>query len=87
MDRKEELHRRLSMLDREMAEIKKELRQIAEDACPIKVGMVVIYKGLEHRVTQIDRPEWNWVYGNPRKKDGTWGTATRHLLGCKPAQS
>lgn len=72
------------MVSREMDEIKAELRRIAEDECPIKVGMIVKSEGKEYRVTKIDKPEWNWVYGVPRLKDGTWGVAARHVLGCEP---
>lgn len=49
----------------------------------ITIGTVVISRdGVEHRVTSISA-SWGmpWLMGNPRKKDGTWGTAERHLYG------
>jgi hypothetical protein len=73
-DRADALHKELQGVEAEIFDLKTSL-------CPVKVGDVVSYRGLEFKVTEIDRPEWSWVYANPRKKDGSWGTAKRHLLG------
>ena len=52
------------------------------------VGMIVHFKGAEYRVSQFDpspRCLMNngkpWAKGNPKKKDGTFGKAERHLFG------
>lgn len=63
--------------------VEEHIRALKLAACPIKVGDIVRYKrdGKEYRVIEVDRPEWKWVYANPRKADGSWGTQRRHLLG------
>jgi len=72
--------------------LKKELRRAQERLLVLKkdlakrdfgveVGSVVNYKGIEHRVTDVD-PRWRgkpWLSGNPRKKNGEFGVAIRHL--------
>lgn len=48
----------------------------------VTVGSIVIYKGVEHKVTQVDT-RWGvdrpWLEGNPKRKDGSFGTARRNL--------
>ena len=50
----------------------------------VTVGSVVLYRGIEHKVTRvetrwgIDRP---WLEGNPKRKDGSFRTAHRNLFG------
>lgn len=79
---------KIKQLEERSAELRKQLFDIASEIfdlktslCPVKVGDVVTYRGEEFKVIAIDNPEWSWVYANPRKKDGSWGTAKRHLLG------
>jgi len=47
----------------------------------IQIGSTVTdRKGNEFRITVIDSSYGKpWLQGNPRKKDGTWGIANRHL--------
>lgn len=49
----------------------------------ITIGSIVVYKGVEHRVTEIDT-HWGldrpWLEGNPQRKDGSFGTARRNLF-------
>ena len=85
---------KIAALESRSAEIRKELFNIAAEIfdlkaslCPVKVGDVVVYRGEEFKVIAIDNPEWSWVYANPRRKDGSWGTAKRHLLGNLTAVS
>lgn len=57
-------------------------KHISELRWGVKVGDIVKdHKGLLHRVTLIvpwldGKP---WLDGNPMRKDGTFGTADRHL--------
>lgn len=55
---------------------------IAETKYGVKIGVVVTGPdSKKFRVTKVD-VRWNdrpWLEGNPLKKDGTWGTAVRHL--------
>lgn len=50
----------------------------------ITVGSIVVYRGVEHRVTKIET-HWGierpWLEGNPKRKDGIFGTAHRNLYG------
>jgi hypothetical protein len=50
-------------------------------AAGVSLGDVVVSKGKRYRVSSID-PSWDkaWVKGNPERKDGTFGTAERHLF-------
>jgi len=40
------------------------------------------YAGNQYRVVAID-PSWSkaWIVGNPKRKDGTFGSAERHIYG------
>lgn len=44
----------------------------------VTVGDIVLSKGIEYRVTHID-VRYDWLTGNPKKKDGSFGVAERHL--------
>lgn len=78
-----ELKTRERNLLNELSALRGEIVRLAEEDCPIKVGDVVLYKrdGKEYRVTKIDNPEWLWVIGVSRKKDGKWGKFDRRLFG------
>lgn len=76
-----ELEQRSTALRKELFEIAGEIFDLKASLCPVKVGDIVLYRKEEFKVIAIDNPEWSWVYANPRKKDGSWGTAKRHLLG------
>lgn len=50
----------------------------------VKAGLIVVSKGTEYEVTRVDTEHSfgfgkPWVSGNPKRKDGTWGTAHRNL--------
>lgn len=63
------------------AERKSLEEKIARIKFKVEIGDIVDGgDGKEYRVTSID-PRWSrpWVKGNPRKKDGTWGTSERYL--------
>jgi len=73
----------LRIKTQEVVKSRKDLQiQAAELQYGITVGSVVLgTDGKEYRVVTLDanygmKPR---VQGNPRKKDGTWGTAVRHL--------
>lgn len=49
----------------------------------IVLGQIVMYKGIEHKVVEIDA-SWHdmklpWLKGNARKKDGTFGIKVVHM--------
>lgn len=76
------LKSRVGDLRRQLTEAEDRLREAEIAQCPAKIGDIVTYRGQEHRVTEI-KPSWQkaWLMGNPRKKDGTFGIAERHLYG------
>ena len=63
--------------------INKEKLRLAEQEFGVKVGSIVKdSKGIEHQVTLVvatysGKP---WLEGNPKKKDGTFGTARRNIF-------
>jgi hypothetical protein len=62
------LHDQISNLN---AQERKLLLRKAEILHGVTIGAVVVYRGVEHRVTAIDVEMGNerpWVSGNPRKK-------------------
>jgi hypothetical protein len=74
-------------LDELLLEKRAERGKLQLEAIAIEFGVIVGSivtgrDGLEYRVTSIS-PAWKtpWLKGNPRKKDGTWGIAERHLYG------
>ena len=73
--------KRLSLL---ILDVQKRLHAALCELAGIKKGDIVLYKGVEHRITKIEtdygyRRDKPWVSGNPKKKDGTFGIAERHL--------
>lgn len=75
------LKSRVGDLQRQLNVAKAALLEAEIAAAPVKVGDIVTYRGVEHKVCEVD-PKWGttaWVKGNPRKKDGTWGIAVRAL--------
>lgn len=69
-------------LGKVLDEIRAEKLRIVQERYGIKVGSIVITKGEEYRITEIDT-HWDppWVSGNPKKKDGTWSKAVRNIYG------
>ncbi len=74
-------------LDELLLEKRAERRQLQLEAVEMEFGVIAgsIVKGrdgLEYRVTSISLScKKPWIKGNPRKKDGTWSNAERHLYG------
>ena len=64
-------------------EIRSVRLQLAERTYGVRLGCIVRYRGVEHRVTKIRvfRVGVPWLEGNPKKKDGTFGTSHRNLYG------
>jgi hypothetical protein len=62
--------------------LKEELLASARESFGIAIGDIVIYQGKRHRVVTA-KPFCGelWLTGNPERKDGTFGTAERHLYG------
>ena len=62
--------------------ITKEKLRISEQQFGVRIGSIVkTRQGIEHKVTEVNvnfggKP---WIEGNPKKKDGTFGTARRNL--------
>lgn len=75
----DDLRVQMSTLESERHNLK---LKIAELEYGVTVGCVVVdLEGAEFQVTRVDvRPTRRpWIEGNPKKKDGTWGTAKRNL--------
>jgi hypothetical protein len=70
----------------ELSSVRRKIRveklRIVEETYGIRVGSVVVVKGADYRVTKVD-VRWGrdkpWLEGNPRKKDGTFGSRKRNL--------
>lgn len=65
-----------------LEDAKNRLHAAQLEAAPVKIGMTVLCKGEEYRVVEVLPKSWGgkeWVIGNPKKQDGTWGIARRHL--------
>src|ERR1700690_1555977 len=85
----EDLERKVQSLQDQLSAALASLRRAKLDACPVKKGDIVRYKGQNSRkqgqlykVTGIDTNfslENPWLVGNPQRKDGTWGIAERNL--------
>jgi hypothetical protein len=86
MEKLEQLVKRAEGLANELSELRKEIAEeklrIVKETYGIDVGSVVTHKGQEYRIAEIQPGQYGkpWLYGNPRKKDGTFGTAVRNLF-------
>lgn len=72
-------------LEEQLSKLRQEARtlklRLAELEFGVRVGAIVLFRGVRHQITAID-VKWGdkpWLRGNPMKKDGTFGTAERHL--------
>lgn len=68
-------------LSKVRAAINAEKLQLIELEHGVRVGSTVVdKKGVEYLVTRVDAC-WSppWLEGNPRRKDGSFGTASRNL--------
>ena len=77
---------RLEAAENEVRSCKRRLRVLKLDLAKrdfgVEVGSVVLHKGKEHKVTKVETC-WDrkpWLAGNPKRKDGTFGTAWRNLF-------
>lgn len=75
--REKELREELSKVNRE---IEVERLRIAKDEYKVEIGLIVVHRGEDYKVVGISfgygKP---WLKGNPRRKDGNFGTSTRNL--------
>ncbi len=57
------------------------LREERKRNCGVRIGDIVLYRGEEYRVTEIDPMPYGkaWVRGNPKKKNGEFGNQIRVL--------
>lgn len=77
----DDLRRKVQNLEDQLSDARKKLSAAELDACPIKVGMIVIGNdGKEYRVAEVDlRWETPWLIGNPKRADGSFGNGRRSL--------
>ena len=79
-----ELEAKVRSAARAFGEAKRALKAAQLAACPVKVGDIVVSRGVEYRVLGIDT-SWDvnrpWLVGVPRKKNGEFGARTRNLYG------
>jgi hypothetical protein len=75
-----ELEELVDSLRLQLREAEHALREAKLAAAPVHVGDIVRSGGKLYRVTHVD-VEWTrpWLKGNPQRKDGSYGTAERHL--------
>ena len=80
-----QLEDRITVLKKELAEADSARKQkIIEYFCKesgISIGSVVNVRGEDYRITEFEvRSDRTLIiYGNPRKKDGSFGTSRRYL--------
>lgn len=84
------LNQKRASAELHLTEINKEIREtqiaITFERYGVKVGSIVAStakntRGAHYKVTEI-KTSWRdkpWLEGNPKKKDGTFSTAMRHL--------
>jgi hypothetical protein len=77
-----QLEREVERLERALAKAQEALLNAKAKAAGVAVGSVVLYRGVEHRVTHIQDSfgaEKPWLRGKQKRKDGTFGTRSVHL--------
>ena len=81
-----ELEAQEKALQEQLRNIRQEIETVklqeVEAEFGVKVGSIVLYKGVEHKVVAVSPMSWGgspWLSGNPKKKDGSFGTAARNL--------
>jgi len=77
-----ELREKLSRVEKA---IDAEKLRLTEEKYGVHIGSVVVdHKGVEHKVMKIDAhwfPDRPWLEGHPKKKDGIFSKAQRHVYG------
>lgn len=78
----EDLERKVQSLRAKLQDAEAKLHRARVEAAPVKVGDVVVdHRGEEFRVAEVDPRSYGvHVRGNPRKQDGTWSRAVRHVF-------
>jgi len=84
IEKKKSVERNLKEINNKILETR---LAIAFERYGIKIGSIVAStaintKGILHRVTRVDVSWYRdkpWVVGNPKRKDGTFGTTNRNL--------
>ena len=88
MDKLDVLEEKKKQLEGELfivkASIRKEQLISAEQRYGVKIGSIVVYRGKDYKVMEVDTKFWSsarkpWLVGNPRRKDGAFGVARRQL--------
>lgn len=71
----------IANLEAELNRKRELLREERERNCGVRIGDIVIYRGEEYRVAEIDPKSWGgtWIRGNPKKKNGEFGNQIRAL--------
>ena len=75
----EKLRDELNLLDGIARDLKLMYAQLKHG---VKPGAIVKSKGKLYRLTKLDvswHPGKPWVFGNPQKQDGSFGTVVRHI--------
>lgn len=93
----ERLTERLAHLEQEATALREKLSaisvqiqrvqlQLIEQTYGVTIGGIVTDRqGIEYKITSVSTrwfPSKPWLEGNPKKKDGTFGTAHRNLYGA-----
>lgn len=81
IDKIEALRKRIDDLADELRAAKAELLAAELETSPVNIGdLVKARDGKIYKITCV-RPSFKsfWVSGNPQRKDGSFGTAIRHL--------
>lgn len=71
----------IANLEAELNRKRELLREERERNCGVRIGDIVLYRGEEYRVAEIDPQPYGgaWVRGNPKKKNGEFGNQIRAL--------
>lgn len=77
-----EMEDRAAWLREELAELDRAIYAAKIAATGISAGEVVVRRGVEYRVVRVEAlwARKPWIIGNPRRKDGSFGTAERNLF-------
>lgn len=75
------LEAKVKTLRAELADYSNLLRDARVAASGVSLGDIVVSRGKRYRVTSVEPHSFGtWLKGNPERKDGTFGTAERHLF-------
>ncbi|MYZ47452.1 hypothetical protein [Propylenella binzhouense] len=79
----DELDRREKELEAQLASLREERHRIVCEAAGVKEGSIIEKDGRRYRVAMLKTHGRSGptVYGNPQRKDGSYGTDRRYLGG------